>query len=109
MARWRRQLRLIEGDPLALDRRVEPHAQQLAFMHVYAASHAGETTRWLTSSVYAAEAAKRDPIDVCHLAIDRFHAFLEHGDASARADFLAITRGLLDSGCTLELEGRTCF
>ena len=109
LARWRRQLRLIEGDPLALDPRVEPHAQQLGFMHVYAASHTGDTARWLTSSVYAAEAAKRDPIDVCHLAIDRYHVFLEHGDVSARDDFIAITRGLLDTGRIVELDGRTCF
>lgn len=109
VARWRRQLRLIEGDPLDLDWRVEPHARELAFMHVYAAGRAGETTRWLTSPVYAAEAAKRDPIDVCHLAIDRFHIFLEHGDAAARDDFIAITRGLLDSGRTVELDGRACF
>ncbi|HZJ64274.1 MAG TPA: D-glucuronyl C5-epimerase family protein [Kofleriaceae bacterium] len=109
VARWRRQLRLIEGDPLALDPRVEPHAQQLKFTHVYTAAHAGETARWLTSPVYAAEAAKSDPIDICHLAIDRFHVFLEHGDVSARDDFLAITRGLLDSGRVVALDGRTCF
>jgi len=108
-ARWRRQLRLIEGDPLALDPRVEPHAQQLGFMHVYDAACTGDTTRWLTSPVYAAEAAKRDPIDVCHLAIDRFHVFLERGDVAARDDFLAITRGVLDTGRTVELGGRTCF
>ena len=109
IARWRRQRRLIAGDPLALDPRVEPHAQHLGFMHVYVAAHTGETERWLTSSVYAGEAAKRDPIDVCHLATDRFHVFLEHGDVSARDDFLAVTRGLLDVGRVVELDGRTCF
>jgi hypothetical protein len=109
VARWRRQLRLIEGDPLALDPRVEPHAQRLAFMHTYVAASTGETARWLTSSVYAAEAAKRDPIDLCHLAIDRFHGFVERGDGAGRDDFLAITRGLLDSGRVVELDGRSCF
>jgi D-glucuronyl C5-epimerase-like protein len=109
MARWRRQLRMIAGDPLALDPRVEPHAPQLRFIHVYVAAESGDTERWLRSPVYAGEAAKRDPIDVCHLAIDRFHSFLEHGDVAARDDFLAITRGLLETGRVVELDGRTCF
>lgn len=109
VARWRRQLRLIANDPLALDPRVDPHAQQLGFTHVYIAAETGETERWLTSSVYAAEAARRDPIDVCHLAMDRFHVFLEHGDTAARRDFLAVTRSLLEVGRTVELGGRTCF
>jgi len=109
MARWRRQLRMIGGDPLALDPRVEPHASRLGFVHVYAADETGETERWLTSSVYAGEAAKRDPIDVCHLAIDRFHRFLETGDGAARDDFLAVTRGLLDTGRSVVLDGRTCL
>src|SRR5262249_12972010 len=68
-----------------------------------------ETARWLTSSVYAIEAARRDPIDVCHLAIDRFHVFLEHADAAARDDFIAITRRLFVTGRSVELDGRICF
>lgn len=109
VARWRRQLRLIAGDPLALEPRIDPHVEQLGFVHVYVARETGETARWLSSSVYAAEAAKRDPIDTCHLAIDRFHEFLEHGDSAARDDFVAISRGLLDTGQTVVLDGRTCF
>lgn len=109
VARWRRQLRSIAGDPLALEPRIDPHAEHLGFVHVYVADEIGETARWLNSPVYAGEAAKRDPIDTCHLAIDRFHAFLETGDAAARDDFVAITRGLLEAGRTIELGGRTCF
>jgi hypothetical protein len=109
LARWRRQLRMITADPLALDPRVEPHAEHLRFVHVYSPAEVGEAARWLNSTVYAGEAAKRDPIDTCHLAIDRFHAFLETGDPAAREDFVAITRGLLEAGRTVELDGRTCF
>ncbi len=104
-ARWRRQLRLIAGDPLALEPRIDPHAEQLGFVHVYVAQKIGESARWLNSPVYAGEAAKRDPIDTCHLAIDRFHVFLETGDAAARDDFVAIARGLLEAGRTIELGG----
>jgi hypothetical protein len=73
------------------------------------ASETGETARWLRSEVYSGEAAKRDPIDICHLAIDRFHSFLETGDGVARSDFLATTRGLLAAGHTVTLGGRPCF
>ncbi|HET7504073.1 MAG TPA: D-glucuronyl C5-epimerase family protein [Kofleriaceae bacterium] len=38
VARWRRQLRLIASDPLALEPLVEPHARQLGFAHVCVAS-----------------------------------------------------------------------
>jgi len=106
--RWRRQQRLIARDPLALEPRVDPHAPELGFSHVYVADD-GETARWLTSAAYADEAAKQDPIDVCHLAIDRFHTSLETGDRVARDQFLAIARGLLDAGRTVTLDGRRCF
>ena len=109
IARWRRQLRQIAGDPLALEPRVQPHAEQLGFVHVYVAEEIGETARWLSSPAYAREAAKHDPIDTCHLAIDHFHAFLETADPAAREDFVAISRGLLEAGRTVELGGRTCF
>jgi D-glucuronyl C5-epimerase-like protein len=109
VARWRRQVRLIAGDPLALEPRVDPHAVQLGFVHVYVAREIGETARWLRSTVYAGEAAKRDPIDTCHLAIDQFHTFLETGDPAAREDFVVIARELLATGHTTELGGRTCF
>jgi len=109
VARWRRQRRLIAGDPLALDARVDPRAQRLGFAHVYVAHAAGETASWLRSTVYAGEAAKRDPIDICHLAIDRFHAFLETGDGEARDEFVVIARNLLDAGRMVELGGRRCF
>lgn len=107
--RWRRQHRLIAADPLALDPRVDPHAPELGFTHVYTAAETGETAQWLTSSVYAGEAAKRDPIDQCHLAMDHFHAFLETGQAARRDAFLAATRDLLASGRTTILDGRPCF
>jgi hypothetical protein len=109
VARWRRQVRLMTGDPMALEPVVEPHSKQLGFAHVYVAGDTGETSRWLSSPVYAVEAAKRDPIDTCHLAIDRFHAFLETGDTEARDDFVAITRRFLETGRTVELGGRSCF
>jgi hypothetical protein len=109
LMQWRRQRRLIAGDPLALDGRVEPHAQKLGFVHVYVAAETGETTHWLKSDVYAGEAAKREPIDTCHLAIDRFHAFLETGDARAREAFLTIVRELLDAGHTVRQGGATSF
>jgi hypothetical protein len=109
VARWRRQVRLMTGDAMALEPLVEPHSKQLGFAHVYVAGETGETSRWLSSSVYAVEAARRDPIDTCHLAIDRFHAFLETGEVAVRDDFVAITRGLLELGRTVELGGRACF
>lgn len=109
MARWRRQRRLIAGDPLALDWRIEPHAPQLGFAHVYVAHELGETARWLRSPVYADEAARRDPIDLCHLAIDHFHAHLETGAPAAREDFVTAARELLELGRTVLLEGRSCF
>lgn len=107
--RWRRQQRLMTGDPLALDPRVAPHARELAFAHVYVADTSGETARWLASAAYADEAAKRDPIDLCHLAIDRFHAYLETGDLAARDDFLAVARDVHGLGRTDLLGGRRCF
>lgn len=107
LLRWRRQRRLIASDPLALEPRVEPNARELGFSHVYV--EAGETARWLTSAAYGDEAAKRDPIDVCHLAIDYFHMFLETGDRAARDAFLATARGILEMGRTVTLEGRRCF
>jgi D-glucuronyl C5-epimerase-like protein len=109
VARWRRQQRLMTGDPLALEPHVEPHDKQLGFVHVYMAGETGETARWLKSSVYAGEAAKRDPVDMCHLAIDRFHAFLETGDPAARDQFVDMTRRLLERGHAAELGGRDCF
>ncbi len=109
LMQWRRQRRLTAGDPLALDPRVEPHAQKLGFVHVYVAREAGETTRWLTSDAYAGEAAKREPIDTCHLAIDRFHTFLETGDPAARTAFLTIAGELFDGGRTVTHDGATCF
>ena len=108
-ARWRRQLRLIAGDPLALEPRIDARAPTLGFAHVYIASEQGETTRWLTSSVYALEAAKRDPIDLCHLAIDWFHQHLERGDDGARDEFLRLARELRASGTHARLGGRDCF
>ncbi|HEY0195781.1 MAG TPA: D-glucuronyl C5-epimerase family protein [Kofleriaceae bacterium] len=109
VARWQRQRRLIAGDPLALDPRIEPRAERLGFAHVYTARARGETARWLRSQVYAGEAAKRDPIDHCHLAIDQFHSFLEDGDLEARDEFVASARALLASGQTARLGGRTCL
>jgi hypothetical protein len=106
--RWRRQHRMIAGDPLALDPRVDPDARELGFTHVYVADR-GETARWLTSTAYAGEAAKQDPIDLFHLAVDHFHTFLETGAPSARAEFLAIARGLLEAGRTVTLDGQRCF
>ncbi|HWU86246.1 MAG TPA: D-glucuronyl C5-epimerase family protein [Kofleriaceae bacterium] len=106
--RWRRQHHLIARDPLALDARVDPHARELKFTHVYTADN-GETARWLTSPAYADEAAKQDPIDLCHLAVDRFHTSLETGDVAARDEFLTIARGLLEAGRTVTLDGRRCF
>ncbi|HWO20788.1 MAG TPA: D-glucuronyl C5-epimerase family protein [Kofleriaceae bacterium] len=109
LLRWQRQHRLIAGDPLALEPRVEPHARELGFAHVYTAVESGETARWLTSATYGGEAAKRDPIDMCHLAIDHFHAFLETGDHTAHGAFLATARQILELGRTVTLEGRRCF
>jgi hypothetical protein len=109
VARWRRQQRLMAGDPLALEPHVEPHSAELGFVHVYVAGDTGETARWLASPVYAGEAAKQDPIDLCHLAIDRFHAFLETGDAAPRQEFIAMSRRLLKRGHVSELAGRRCF
>jgi len=109
VARWRRQQRLMAGDPLALEPYIEPHNPELGFVHLYVAGNTGETARWLGSPIYAGEAAKQDPIDLCHLAIDRFHAFLETGDAAARQEFLAMSRRLLKRGHMAELAGRRCF
>lgn len=108
-SRWRRQLRLIAGDPLALDPRVEPCSHLLRFMHVYVPSNVGETQRWLADPVYAGEASKRDPIDICHMAMDRFHLYLEYSDLAARDGFVAETRKLLAMGRTVVLDNRTCF
>jgi len=93
MMQWRRQRRLMEGDPLALDRRIDPQSQKLDFVHVYVAEEAGETTRWLSSRVYAA--AKREP--------------LETGDPTARAVFLTTVRELFDSGHMVTRGGGTSF
>src|SRR5689334_15360056 len=109
VARWRRQQRLTARDPLALDPRVDARSPRLAFAHVYVASNTGETTRWLASPAYAAEAAKRDPIDRCHLAIDQFHVFLETGDTAARGRFVALARELLASGVNVTMGGQRCF
>lgn len=109
VARWRRQQRLMDADPLALEPFIEPHSAELGFVHVYVAGTTGETARWLASPIYAGEAAKQDPIDLCHLAIDRFHAFLETGDAVARREFLALSRRLLERGHDREVAGRRCF
>jgi hypothetical protein len=94
-------------DPLSLDCRIDPHAQKLDFVHVYVAEETGETTRWLKSPVYAA--AESEPIDTCHLAIDRFHTFLETGDPAARAAFLVTVRELFESGHTVTQGAGTCF
>ena len=59
VARWQRQRRLIMGDPLALEVRIDPHAERLGFAHVYVPRASGETARWLQSQVYAGEAAKQ--------------------------------------------------
>jgi hypothetical protein len=109
VARWRRQVRLMTGDAMALEPLVEPHSKQLGFAHVYVAGETGETSRWLGSTVYAGEAAKHDPIDACHLAIDRFHVFLETGQPQACEDFVTISRGLLEAGRSVHLGGRSCF
>lgn len=106
--RWRRQYRLMARDPLALDPRIDPRAPDLGFAHVYVADR-GETARWLTSASYAGEAAKQDPIDLCHLATDHFHSFLERGDPAAKDRFLATARTLLDLGRWDTLDGRACF
>ncbi|MDB4955399.1 MAG: D-glucuronyl C5-epimerase [Myxococcales bacterium] len=107
--RWRRQQRLIAADPVALEPRIEPRARALGFAHVYVADETGETQHWLRSPAYAAEAAKRDPIDICHLAIDQFHAFVEHGDRAARDGFVATAQTLLDMGRRVTLAERLCF
>ena len=109
LQRWRRQQRLMTGDPLALEPRVAPHARELGFAHVYVAGSTGETARWLASAAYADEIAKRDPIDLCHLAIDRFHAYLETGDLAARDGFFAVSRDLLELGRAVSLGDRRCF
>jgi hypothetical protein len=107
--RWQRQHRLISGDPLALEPRLDPRSRELTFTHVYVADNTGETARWLNSAAYADEAAKQDPIDLCHLASDRFHAYLETGDAAARDGFAETARHLLELGRTVTLGGRRCF
>lgn len=109
LARWRRQLRLTSRDPLALEPRIDARSARLTFAHVYVASETGETTRWLRSNAYAAEAAKRDPIDRCHLAIDQFHLHLETGDAAARDGFVATAHELLASGVGAKIGGQRCF
>jgi hypothetical protein len=106
--RWRRQHRLMARDPLALDPRIDPRAPELGFAHVYVADR-GETARWLTSAAYASEATKQDPIDLCHLATDHFHSFLETGEPAARDRFLATARALLELGHAVTLDGRPCF
>ncbi|HET9620508.1 MAG TPA: D-glucuronyl C5-epimerase family protein [Kofleriaceae bacterium] len=109
VARWQRQRRLIAGDPLALEPRIDPRAEALGFAHVYVPRSSGETARWLRGAAYAGEAAKRDPIDLCHLAIDQFHGFLETGDRALRDGFVASARDVLALGHTATLAGRACF
>jgi hypothetical protein len=67
VARWRHQQRLMFGDPLALEPFVEPHRRELGFAHGYIAGYTGETARWLGSVLYAAEAARQDPVDTGHV------------------------------------------
>ncbi|HET9621996.1 MAG TPA: D-glucuronyl C5-epimerase family protein [Kofleriaceae bacterium] len=109
VARWRHEHRLMARDPIALEPYIEPHNRELGFSHGYIAGYTGETARWLGSVRYAGEAAKQDPVDLCHWAIDRFHAFLETGDAAAREDFLAESRRLHARGHLSERAGRRCF
>jgi hypothetical protein len=108
LQRWRRQHQLMARDPLALDPRIEPRASELGFAHVYVADR-GETARWLTSDAYNDEASKQDPIDLCHLATDHFHSFLESGEALARDRFLTIAGVILEMGRVVMLDGRRCF
>ena len=105
--RWRRQQRLMALDPLVLDPRIDPRSPTLTYAHYYFAEESGETERWLTSPVFALEAAKRDPIDLCHLVLDRFHAYLE-GRTTAEP-FLGTVRELLAAGRDVELGGRRAF
>lgn len=94
VSRWRRQQKLRDFDPMQLEPHTEPHGKRLGFYHLYTAGTVGETSDWLSSAAYAPEAAKRDPIDICHFAIDRFHAFLETDNAIARGHFLTLVQGL---------------
>jgi len=109
VSRWRRQQRLRDQNPLQLEPHVAPHAKELGFFHLYTAGTVGETSDWLSSPAYASEAAKRDPIDLCHFAMDRFHAFLERGDAGALGHFMTLVDGLIARGQRFDVDGRACF
>ncbi len=104
-----RQGAITKGDPLHFEPEIEPNGTKLGFYHLYTRDSDRQTDDWLTSPVYVDEAEKQHPIDACHRAISRFHAFLRTDDERARAGFLASARALLDSGYRVTLDGHDCF
>ncbi len=106
---WRRQRRILLGDPFDLDPRIDHHGPTLAFHHTYLQTRDEDTRAWLFSPGYATEAVKHLPLDLCQLAISQFHGFLESGDDTLRADFLASVDALLASGHLAVIDGRDCF
>lgn len=105
---WRRQQRILLGDPFALDPRIDHHGQTLAFHHTYVQARDSDTRAWLTSRGYATEAAKCLPLDRCQLAISQFHGFLESGDDALRAGFLDSVGALVAAGRRAVIDGRDC-
>ncbi|HUQ08109.1 MAG TPA: D-glucuronyl C5-epimerase family protein [Kofleriaceae bacterium] len=104
-----RQGEIARADPLIFDARIEHHGAVLGYYHLFTAESMKQTTDWLESAVYVAEAEKQHPIDACHLALSQFHAFLVTGDARARDGFLQRMRVLFDAGQEATLEGVDCF
>lgn len=104
-----RQGTIARADPLVFEPCIEHHGPHLGFHHLYTRDMGRQTTTWLASPAYAAEAAKQHPIDACHLALTHFHAFRAGGDPRHRDAFLAATRALRDAGATVTLDGRRAF
>jgi hypothetical protein len=107
--RQRRLERLIGSDPTELDPRVQPTNRVLAYSHVHVADETGEVERWLQSPACSGVLANRAVIDVCQLAMDQFHSFLETASEGRRQEFLATASTLLAMGQLAQLDGRMCF